>query len=103
MATTRKRSSGFSTGAEENDTNLDEIAEIVEEQAAEKMEEPLPVVTPPSKPFVEETIVPSEDVGPRFVKEVEPPPAIEKVAPKLSVAPKRHPRNIPKFSRHKAL
>jgi hypothetical protein len=51
------------------------------------------------KPFIEESIVPTEDPGLRFVAEPEP---VKTVAPLTEVPkapPKRHPRNTPKFSR----
>lgn len=57
------------------------------------------VIVEETKPFVEEMIVPTDDLGPRFVEEpVTPTPEPQKV-PELQPAPKRHPRNVPKFSR----
>jgi hypothetical protein len=108
---TRRRSSGF-TAPQDDETKgieefLDESAremfetisrneEEAEAKVEEKAEAPLPVVLP--------EITPTEDVGPRFVEEsptpqpqVVTPPA----TPHLQPPPKRHPRNIPKFSRYK--
>lgn len=102
MATTRKRTSGFSTDTETEEQVLveaTETLEVTEETHEIIMEEPVAEVK--SEPFVEQTIVPTEDLGPRFL---ETPPALApapepKKAPTLQPAPKRHPRNIPKFSK----
>lgn len=62
----------------------------------EKAEAPLPVILP--------EITPTEDVGPRFVEELptpQPQAVTPPVTPQLQPPPKRHPRNIPKFSRYK--
>jgi len=100
MATTRKRTSGFSTDTETEEQVLveaTETLEVTEEVQEIIMEEPVAEVK--SEPFVEQTIVPTEDSGPRFL-EVPPAAAPEpKKTPELKPAPKRHPRNVPKFSR----
>jgi hypothetical protein len=100
MATTRKRTSGFSTNTETEEQffiEATETLEVTEETHEIIMEEPVAEVK--SEPFVEQTIVPTEDLGPRFL-ETPPAPAPEpKKAPTLQPAPKRHPRNVPKFSR----
>lgn len=108
---TRRRSSGFTTPREEEtvsveeflDENAREMIETIsleEEQAEAKVEKkreaPLPVILP--------EIAPSEDTGPRFVEEtVTPPPQAPTptATPQLQPPPKRHPRNVPKFSRYK--
>jgi hypothetical protein len=68
---------------------------------AEKVED---VPEPEPEPeFREQAIVPTEDVGPRFTPVDQPlaQPVVSKPAAVLQPAPKRHPRNIPKFSRTK--
>ena len=92
--TTRKRSSGFSTKEESvsEDTNL--IEELVSEQPVEL-------------PFIEQEIAPTPDLGSRFSEEPAQPSVLKVIEePQTPVAlgkvpPKRHPRNIPKFSRSK--
>lgn len=110
MATVRKRNSGFSTSPEKEeeiavegflDESVREMFETIsrEEEATETKNE---VVEP--KPFVPMEITPTEDHGPRFVDETATPPAKplpSAPTPQLQPLPKRHPRNIPKFSRHK--
>lgn len=104
MATTRRKSSsGFTTPKEEEE--IKSVEEFLEEctqeilevasQLEEKAETQAPVVLP--------EIVPTEDLGPRFVEQ---PAIVESetkvvVAQKLQPPPKRHPRNIPKFSSFK--
>ncbi len=77
---------------DESATEMFETISRTEKEA----EAPLPVILP--------EITPTEDVGPRFVEE--PPTSTPKVAtppatPHLQPPPKRHPRNVPKFSRFK--
>ena len=70
--------------------------EEAEAKVEEKAEAPLPVILP--------EITPTEDVGPRFVEEPptpQPQAVTPPVTPQLQPPPKRHPRNIPKFSRYK--
>ena len=78
---------------------LDESAREMFEtisQTEDEPEAPLPVVLP--------EITPTEDVGPRFTEEP-PAPSPQVVTPpatpQLQPPPKRHPRNVPKFSRFK--
>ena len=99
MATPRKRTSGFSEKTVEEtkvEEFLEEAAQEVFEAISQK-EEPAPPI-----PVVIESIVPTEDPGPRFVEKA-PEPAVPAVTPQppQPVAPRRHPRNIPKFSRTK--
>jgi hypothetical protein len=106
MATTRRKSTGFSDLVEKleevEETSsplevLDLLQEVVEEEA-ETTQQPEVVKAVPPKPFVEERIVPTEDSGPRFVENL-PPVPVQKKAEKVEVKPKRHPRNVPRFSR----
>jgi hypothetical protein len=93
MTTTRKRSSGFNTTPESETLELsEEIKEVLQG-------EPTEVLAPEPAPFVEETIVPMEDFASRFTEEPEAPPPQPKKAPELQPGLKRHPRNVPKFSR----
>lgn len=108
---TRRRSSGFTESQVEETASLEEfldesareMIEIIsqaEEEPEAKVEQR--VATP--LPVVLSEITPTEDVGPRFVEETPTPPSQVVVAsptPKLQAPPKRHPRNIPKFSRYK--
>jgi outer membrane biosynthesis protein TonB len=109
MATPRKRSSSFTKPPEEvtEETQLseflDEVATEMFETISQKEEEALPEPEPVEKPFVEESIIPTEDPGPRFIPEPTPPPVTKAPEPPKPVAPRRHPRNIPKFSRYKEL
>jgi hypothetical protein len=64
-------------------------------------EKMLPESKPVEAPFVAESITPTEDLGPRFVPEPVPTPVTKDPEPLKQVAPRRHPRNIPKFSRYK--
>lgn len=106
MATTRKRTSGFNTKVEETPEEK-EVEALLEAAADEVLFEDKPVSV------VIESIVPTEDVGPRFVEtpavenEVEEPQLAPKPvrtsAPVKAHPPKRHPRNIPKYTRYKNL
>jgi hypothetical protein len=98
MATSRRRSSGFAEKPIE-----EEIIETAAETVAEDQEDPN------LDPFVEKSIVPSELPEVQLVEETD---LILKTSPhsnpekktseqQLTLLPKRHPRNIPKFSRHK--
>lgn len=95
MTTPRKKTSNFSSPKESEEvsveTLLDENATEMFETISRNEEE---------VPFVPQEITPTPDAGPRFVEEpvVAKPPT---PAPQLQPAPKRHPRNIPKFSRFK--
>jgi hypothetical protein len=102
MATTRKRSSGFSTTVEDGDQDFLEVAEAL--TTAEETEEAVTEVLvsevkTESEPFVERSIAPTPDLGPRFIEEVETPTPEPKKTPKLQPRPKRQPRNVPRFSR----
>lgn len=102
MASTRKRSSGFSTDSSESQEvfetqTLDEMLESVEEVIEAENEAESPVILP--EPFIEPTIAPTEDLGPRFLETPLPEKPKEVKPPELKPAPKRQPRNIPKFSR----
>lgn len=87
MANTRRRSSGFELSTEPNEV----------EEAVETEETVAPEV------FVEEVIVPTDDLGPRFVEvesvEVKTEPTPEPKKQELLPPPRRHPRNVPRFSR----
>lgn len=120
MATTRKRStssSGFAEKEAEATTEIAAVEELLEETAAEtfetisrveeeeevEVEEPKVVAPPPKKvTFIPEEIIPTEDAGPRFVEAAPQPAPQPKVeAPVLKAPPKRHPRNVPRFSARK--
>ena len=97
MATTRRRSTGFQTPleTEEEPTFPVEITpETISEVQEEVKEEPVSAPV-----FIEEMIVPSEDIGPRFIEEVPELPAKVIKPVELAKKPKRHPRNVPRFSR----
>jgi hypothetical protein len=115
MATPRKRSSGFTKPAEEVTEEeqiegfLDEVATEMFEtisQAEEEVKEKTSPAPRISAPQVVEAIIPVDDAGPRFTEITPEPeavqPVVAAVAPKLH-PPKRHPRNIPKFTPYKAL
>jgi hypothetical protein len=105
MATPRKRSTGFSEKPKEEISEETQVEELLDEVATEvfetishkeeeKPQDPLPVILPP--------IAATEDAGPRFVEQPPAPaPQPKAAAPKIQPPPKRHPRNIPKFSRYK--
>jgi len=105
MAAPRKRpSTGFTAKPIEEkaiDSEQAAIDTFLEEAAAEVFEVTEPEPEPEPAPFVEEAIAPTEDPGPRFVEVATPGPAPVAAAPPEPRAPKRHPRNIPKFSRIK--
>jgi hypothetical protein len=121
MATPRKRSPGFTKPAEEVTEEV-KVEELLEEVATEmfetilqKEEEVKEEPTPQPKvsaPVVIESIIPVEDAGPRFVDvepEKEPEQAVKVTSPtpprtpRNVHPPKRHPRNIPKFTPYKSL
>jgi hypothetical protein len=108
MATTRRKTSGFSdliaeTESTEDTTTFEDLLESAQEEPEQEVVAEVPEVKPAPpvavapRPFVEEKITPSDDAGPRFAEET-PPPAPRK-APALEPKPKRHPRNVPRFSR----
>ena len=108
---TRRRSSGFTPPKDEETPTIEDFLdaaatemfetisreeEEAEAKVEEKVEAPLPVILP--------EITPTEDVGPRFVEEPptpQPQAVTPPATPQLQPPPKRHPRNIPKFSRYK--
>lgn len=99
MANTRRRTSGFESKPFEV---IEEENSEVHEETADSHEVETPVAE--EKPFVEETIVPMEDFGPRFIEvaepaEPKPEPERRVKSPELSPRPKRNPRNVPRFSR----
>ena len=101
MATTRKRpTSGFASKEEDvSDPGVREEATVIIEDLGE--------TTEGNETFSVPEIIPTEDSGPCFVEVKEPEPVSSKQvvlqtsAPILQPPPKRHPRNIPKFSSHK--
>lgn len=96
MATTRKRSTSGGFAPKEEATLIEEFLEEATEDIFESIEkeERMPVVL--------DTIEPVEPVAPRFsVVEPKKETPIVKQQPKLNPPPKRHPRNIPKFSNYK--
>lgn len=101
MATTRKKTTGFGDPLEEKEETSSFTDHLIdaglEEESVPTPSTPALVSTSPRR-FVEESITPTEDSGPRFVSESTPPPAPPK-APELQPRPKRHPRNVPRFSR----
>ena len=112
MATPRKRpSSGFTTTPSETldateaiPTESNEVHEFLEAAATEALEEVIameeaPSIEPTPVPFFAETITPTEDPGPRFVEVAATETLAVPEAKPLPQASKRHPRNIPKFSR----
>jgi len=96
MATTRRRSTGFDSASEKEEIDLAYLEDF-SEPTSEIHEEPKEVVNPIA--FVEEVIAPLADLGPRFVEEVVEPLAEPKKTAEVKTTPKRHPRNIPRFSR----
>jgi hypothetical protein len=108
MATPRKRRPNPLApipSAEPVKDNIEEFIEEVTTDLFERLAEAEKIEDKPEPIFREETIVPTDDVGPRFVEVERTPTAIPASAPKPVTTPqpmsKRHPRNIPKFSRTK--
>jgi hypothetical protein len=102
---TRRRSSGFSTPEEKETTS---IQEFLEDSSTEMFETILITESvPEEKTEVEETPVPevppTESVKPEVVETTTPTPPVVKMIQTSPPQPvqKRHPRNVPKFSRHK--
>jgi hypothetical protein len=111
MATNRHKTAGFTAPEAEEETAS--VERLLEKNAAEMFEtfsriegepeEKIVKVAPPL-PVVLPEISPTEDAGPRFVEESATPvpqPLATPQTPQLQPRPKRHPRNIPKFSRYK--
>lgn len=122
MATSRRKTSGFTAPKEEEtvlvEEFLDESAkevfesiaiteekEEVEEVKEEEAPAPAPVAPPAPAPkpaaVLLPDIIPTEAPGPRFVEPTPEPVAKPVAAPKLNPPPKRHPRNVPRFSARK--
>jgi hypothetical protein len=111
MATPRKRSpsgqtSGFgiesieeTSNVSEKDEreNLEEFQEVTTNGVFEMIE--LAEEKVETAPFFEDCIVPTEDLGLRFVETPELTAKAAPTAAPLKAPPKRHPRNTPKFSR----
>jgi hypothetical protein len=108
MATPRKRLPNppvkISEIVEETPQNF---VEREETEFLEMLIEAEKAVDVPEPVFRELSIAPTEDLGPRFVPPAQLPTPQPKAAPKSAEVsqpvPKRHPRNIPKFSRYKEL
>lgn len=113
MAAPRKRNASSFSPSVEPKVEEEKIEEFLEEVAAEMFEtisliekehepeEPAPPATI-STPVTFQSITPVEDEGPRFIDT--PPKQVEEVkkpSEPLTHPPKRHPRNIPRFSRHR--
>jgi hypothetical protein len=111
MVTSRRKTAGFTAPEAEEETasaealfdrdsvEVFEIFSGTEPEPEEKIKE---VDIPP--PVTLSEISPTEDAGPRFVEESATPtpqPSATPQTPQLQPRPKRHPRNIPKFSRYK--
>ena len=103
MATRRRTTAGFQTESETseevqavetpNEAVWIEVLEV--EKDIDTLEEFL------NPPFVEQVIVPTEDIH-RFVsEEIVEPKKVSVIPAVLKAPPKRHPRNTPKFSSHK--
>ena len=111
MATPRKRSpsgqtSGFGIESIEGTSNVSEKdeqenLEEFQEVAANDVFEMIEVAEEKAETvaFFEESIIPTEDPGLRFVETPEPPTAATLPVAPLKAPPRRHPRNTPKFSR----
>jgi hypothetical protein len=110
MANPRRRTSGFTTELEAKEAPVTEIIskeeieieELVESVATEMFETISLKEEAPTKEeaFIAPSITPV-DSGPRFLPMEEPPTPSTQKAPPQPVAPRRHPRNVPKFSRTK--
>jgi hypothetical protein len=111
MATSRRRYSSKSSSKvidEVSNISTKEEEEVVEEQVESPLEEVVQeivevIVTP--EPAILPEITPIADPGPRFLEAIELPKPPSKPEPGVpladSVKQKRHPRNIPRFSRIK--
>jgi hypothetical protein len=104
MATPRKRRQNPTPPAPVEE-NLDEFVEEETTNFFEMLSEAEKIVEqPPAPVFRELSIIPSEDLGPRFVEAQPPAPQPQqktKLNPPREVPQKRHPRNTPRFSRTK--
>ncbi len=93
MATTRKRSTSAGFAPKEETNSVEETLNEATEETIENIEkeEPMPVVL--------DAIEPVSLRSPVVEPKKETP--VVKQQPKLNPPPKRHPRNIPKFSNFK--
>jgi len=102
MASTRRR---YPTKPEPEVS--EEVSNLFVEVEAPPQEEvvELPIDETPTPVFVEESITPMPDPGPRFLEKEIPTPhpqaVTPPVTPQIQPPSKRHPRNTPKFSRYK--
>jgi hypothetical protein len=109
MATPRKRSPGFTEKLKEEISEEAQLSKFLDEAATEMLEtisqkeEEQPEPPKVEQPFVAPSIIPTEDPGPRFIPEPEPTSVAKPPESPKPVAPRRHPRNVPKFSRYKEL
>jgi hypothetical protein len=112
MATSRRKTSGFTSQGQEEETQeveklLDDNAREMFETTSHTEEEVTAEVKAPEPPkpvtqaAILPEIIPTEDAGPRFVQPEATPRAPQQPAPQLKAPPQRHPRNVPKFSRFK--
>jgi hypothetical protein len=110
MATPRKRppSSQTSGSGVESIEGTSNVSEKEEQESLEEFQEvtanevfqiiELAEEKVETVPFFEDCIVPTEDPGLRFVETPEPTAKVVPSAAPLKAPPRRHPRNIPKFS-----
>jgi len=104
---TRRKSTGFTEFKQEETASVEQLIEVITDEILETVAQSEAEVNPvviTEPPFVAPEIIPTDDVGPRFVEETATPrPQVVTPAatPQLQPPPKRHPRNIPKFSRYK--
>jgi hypothetical protein len=108
MATPRKRRSNSPVKVSEIVEDFSQnFVEEEETEFFEMLKEAEKAVDVPEPVFRELSIAPTEDLGPRFVPSAQLPTPQPATPPKSAEVPqpvpKRHPRNIPKFSRHKEL
>lgn len=90
MATTRKRNSGFTAKTEEPKAETVEISELLDEVATEMFE---------TISRIEETVEEKEEVSAPVAPPAPPVHVLRAVDPPPVIAPpKRHRRNVPRFS-----
>jgi hypothetical protein len=107
MAAPRKRSSHYTKPPEEvaDTAQLEEFLDVAATEMFETIsykEEEVEEKTEPVAPFVVQEIVPTDNVV-RFVEPAVESAPTQQEKPQIieKKAPKRHPRNVPKFSRLK--
>jgi len=103
---TRRKSTGFTDLGQEETVSVEQMIEVIMDETLETVAQPKeednPVVITET-PFVAPEIIPTDDAGPRFVEETATPQSqvvTPIAAPQIQPPPKRHPRNVPKFSRY---